>query len=46
MGSRLLDAVALEWSLAERADGWTELVVETPLGVAAVPPNALAAAVR
>lgn len=37
MGSRLLDAVALEWSLVERADGWTELVVETPLGSAASP---------
>lgn len=46
MGSRLLDAVALEWSLAERADGWTELVVETPLGAAAAPAGALAAAVR
>ena len=46
MGSRLLDAVALEWSLAERADGWTELVVETPLGAAVAPSGALAAAVR
>lgn len=30
MGSRLLDAVALRWRLAERDDGWTSLTVEVP----------------
>lgn len=34
MGSRLLDAVTLRWSLATRADGWTVLEAEVPYAAA------------
>jgi signal transduction histidine kinase len=34
MGSRLLDAVTLRWSLTTRTDGWTVLAAEIPYGAA------------